>query len=275
MIKLIIDSAAAASKQFVKDNDIQVVHLTTNLEGITKKEGYEDEWGEFFEKLKTTKDFPKTSLPSPEEFLKAFNKADKDDDIIVITISKSLSGTYNSAVVARDMYKYPEKVYIIDSGQCAQSELFLVEEVAELIKSGKTIEEVYEIAKVIPTKTQIQFVPSTIEYLKRGGRIGLLSATLASVLNIKPILSFKNGVLTCAKKCLGMGKALGEMIKNVPEKVKKICVCYIHESEFLNTLIKRVNETFNLNIVEGRKIGPVVGSHIGIGAVGIATLEHY
>lgn len=275
MVKLIIDSPAYASREFVEKNNIGVVSLKFTLDGVTKAEGFENEWGEFFENLKTSKDFPKTSLPSPEDFLKAYNTANENDDIVVITISKSLSGTYNSACVAKDLYAHPEKVFIVDSGQCAQSELLLVEEVVELINQGKSGKEIFEQAQLIATKTCIQFVPSTMEYLKRGGRISLLSATIANVLNIKPILSFKNGVLACTKKCLGMGKALTEMVKSIPQKCKKIYVCYIHESELLKTLINKVNEALKINIVEGKKLGPVIGSHIGVGAVGLATLENY
>ncbi|MBQ2863977.1 MAG: DegV family protein [Clostridia bacterium] len=275
MVKLIIDSPACASKQFVEENNITVVHLSSMLDGVTRQEGFEEDWLEFFEAVKTSSDFPKTSLPSPEQFLEAFATANDGDDILVITISKSLSGTFNAANVAREMYAHPEKVFVVDSNQCCQSELLLVEECVELIKQGLTGKEVYEKALEIATKTRIEFVPTTMEYLRRGGRISLLSATFASVLNIKPILSFKNGVLTCAKKCLGIGKALNEMVKNIPTNLKKIYVCYIHESEVLQHLIDKVNAALKTNIMEAKKIGPVVGSHIGIGAVGLATLENY
>lgn len=275
MVKLIIDSPACASRQYVEENNITVVHLSSMLNGVTKPEGFEEDWPEFFEAVKTSEDFPKTSLPSPEQFLEAFNTANPEDDILVLTISKSLSGTFNAANVARELYARPEKVFIVDSNQCCQSELLLVEECVELIKQGLSGQELYEKALLIATKTRIEFVPTTMEYLRRGGRISLLSATFASVLNIKPILSFKNGVLTCAKKCLGIGKALNEMVKNIPTNLKKIYVCYIHESEVLQQLIDKVNAALNMNIMEAKKIGPVVGSHIGIGAVGLATLEQY
>lgn len=272
MVRLIIDSPACASEEFVKVNNISVVNLNVMLDGESRKEGFEPTWADFFEKLKNTKDFPKTSLPSPEEFLKAFDEFDDSDEIIVVTLSKSLSGTYNAACLAKDMAKNPERIFVIDSGQCAQSELILVEEIVELIKQGKTGQEIFDISQELVTKLCIQFVPSTMEYLKRGGRISLLSATFASVLNIKPILAFKNGVLTCAKKCLGMGKALTEIVRAIPEKCKKIYVIYIHESEFISELIAKVNNHLKLNILEAKKIGPIIGSHIGIGAVGVATL---
>lgn len=275
MVKLIIDSPACASAEYVKENNIKVVNLTVSLNGKTREEGFEETWNEFFTDLKNGDDFPKTSLPSPDSFLTAFEEVPETDDIVVITISKSLSGTYNAACVARDLFKNPERVFVVDSNQCCQSELLLIEEVVELIKKGLSGKEVYEKALLIATKTRIEFVPTTMEYLRRGGRISLLSATFASILNIKPILSFKSGVLTCAKKCLGVGKALNEMVKNIPTNLKKIYVCYIHESDVLQTLISKVNTALNCNILEAKKIGPIVGSHIGIGAVGLATLEEY
>lgn len=277
MIKLIVDSPSCVDYNYAKEHNISVVNLNVELDGVTQKEGFESDWTNYFENLKNSKSFPKTSLPSPEDFLKLYNEAfeaDSNAEIIVVTISASLSGTVNSARIAKDMTSHPEQIFVIDSGECAQSELILIEEIVNMIENEhKTAKEIAEIAEVLKTKLCITFVPSTVEYLKRGGRMSLLTSALASVLSIKPILSFRNGVLTCTKKCIGMGKALAELIKSVPAKFKKLYVCYIHESEFLSQLIEKVNAAFGLNIAEGKKIGPIVGSHIGIGAVGLAFLE--
>lgn len=275
MVYLVVDSTCCVSEQYVKDNNIKVIDLKVTLDGVTRTEGFEDTWGSFFSALKNTKSFPQTSQPSPvefEEIYKSIFEKDKLAEIVVVTLSSSLSGTVNSARLAAQSVN-PERIFIVDSGQTCQSELLLIEEVVEMIKQGKTGKEIEQVANDLKTKICIQFVPSTMEYLKRGGRISLLSATFASVLNIKPILCFKNGVLTCAKKVLGMGKALSEMIANVPKTVKKIYVCYINESEYLQKLIDKVNATFHTNIVEGKNIGPIVGSHIGMGAVGLATID--
>ena len=277
MIKLIVDSPSCVDYNYAKEHNISVVNLNVELDGITQKEGFECDWTDYFNRLKTSKNFPKTSLPSPEDFLKLYNETfnlDSSAQIIVVTISASLSGTVNSARIAKDMTSHPDQIFVIDSGECAQSELILIEEIVNMIENdNKSAKEIAEVAESLKPKLCIEFVPSTVEYLKRGGRMSLLTSALASVLSIKPILSFRNGVLTCKKKCIGMGKALTELIKRKKKNFKKLYVCYIHESEFLNQLITKVNDAFGLNIAEGKKIGPIVGSHIGIGAVGIAYLE--
>lgn len=275
MIKLVVDSTSCISREYAQENDIKVVNLTTTIDDYTIAEGYSDNWDLFFEKVKTSKNFPKTSQPTPAEFEEVYNQIFSQDvtaDIIVVTISQSLSGTANSARLAAQNVN-PNKIFIIDSGQTAQSELLVLEEIVELIKQGQTAQQIMDLAPSITSRACIQFVPQTMEYLKRGGRIDLISATIASVLNIKPILSFKEGDLKNTKKCLGMQKAINEMVAEVPKLFKKIYVCYIHEAgEWLNKLILKVNQTFNLNIVEAKQIGPVVGSHVGIGSIGIAYL---
>lgn len=278
MIKLIVDSPSCISEEYALNHNISVVNLNVELDGVMQKEGFIEDWPDFFERLKASSSFPKTSLPSPEEFLTLYNETfekNKNANIIVVTLSSSLSGTVNSARIAKDMTSRPDQIFVIDSGACAQSELLLIEEIVDLIENqNKSASEIAEIAEELKQKLYIDFVPSTVEYLKRGGRMNLLTAALASVLSIKPILNFRNGVLTCTKKCIGMGKALIELVKGIPQKFKKIYVCYIHESDVLQQLIDKVNKLFNLNILEGKQIGPIIGSHIGVGAVGIACLEN-
>lgn len=274
MIKLVTDSTCCVDKEFAKKHNISVVNLTCSIDNFSMEEGFEENWEEFYNKLKSSKNFPKTSQPTPSAFENVFKETfaqNPNADIIVITISQSLSGTYNSAKLASQIN--PEKIYVIDSGQTAQSELLFLEEVVELINQGKTAKEIYDMQEELRKRVCIEFVPQTLEYLFRGGRINLLKATIANVLNIKPILSFKNGVLTNSKKCLGMQKAIIDLINNVPKNFKKLYVCYIHEAgEWLNKLINKVNQNFNLNITEAKNIGPVVGSHIGIGAIGLAYI---
>lgn len=276
MIKIVTDSTSCVSEAYAKEHNISVVNLTTNLEGNVLQEGFESkQWDQFYESVKASKDFPKTSQPTPAEFEEVFRETLNENSnakILVITISQSLSGTYNSARLAAENVK-PENIFVLDSGQTAQSELLFLEEVVELVNQGKTAEEIFAMGEALRNRVCIQFVPQTMEYLKRGGRIDLLSATIASVLNIKPILSFKNGVLTNTKKCLGMQKAISEMVSEIPANFKKIYIVYIHEAgEWLNRTINKVNETLNTNIKKAFNVGPVVGSHIGMGTVGIAYI---
>lgn len=278
MIRLIVDSTCCMSKEYAKKNGIEIVNLEVMLGDLHQEEGFSDNWKEFFVKLKGTKDFPKTSQPAPERFEKACEKIlkeDKDAKIIILTISNTISGTINAAQIAAS--KFPKgTVFAIDSGACVQSNLVIAEEIIERIKKGITIDTLLREIEKMKAHAMIQFVPSTMEYLKRGGRIGALSATIANVLNIKPIITFKNGVLSSKKKTLGMMNAITEMVKSIPEKFKKLKLAYIYESDFLVKLQEKVKSFLGMDkTLEVAAIGPVVGSHIGIGAIGIATLEDY
>ena len=163
----------------------------------------------------------------------------------------------------------------IDSAQAASCGRIMVEEIVEHIKNGKTFDEL--VNNIIPTlkeKLMIQFVPETMEYLKRGGRIGKLSATLASILKIKPIFNFTNGKVSITKKVLGLGKAISDMILELPKKLKKLYICYIYDNINIETIKNKLN-ALNIKFNDIVKISPVFGSHVGIGAIGLASLEEY
>lgn len=274
MIKFLVDSSINLKKDFVEANDITILQLYTLLDDIEREEGFEDNWQEFFAALKSSKNFPKTSQPSVALYDELFKKYTQDNNqVIFFTLSKTLSGTYETA--NRIAQNYPNNVFVFDTTQVCQSSQFVIEEAIEYRKQNFSAQQIVAKCSELVSKISISFVPQTMEYLKRGGRIGKISAIIANVLNIKPILSFKNGILTCYKKVLGMQKAISELIALVPKTVKKIYVCYIHESKFLQELTDKTRQAFanqNVNIRVG-KIGPVVGSHIGIGAIGLAYLD--
>ena len=276
MIHFVVDSTFSVTKKYAQKHNITVVSLNTLLDGVTAPEGYPDTFGEFFAKLKQSKGFPKTSQPSPELFEQIFREKLKNDDdrVLVLTISVSLSGTYNAARIAKDNVD-PNRISLVDSTQTGQSSLLLLESVVERYENEPAIslEELTEYAKGLTPKVCLQFVPQTMEYSRRGGRIGLLSATFASFLNIKPILVFKEGVLTCGKKTLGMANAMVEMIKSIPATVKKIYVAYVDHSNLLETFKEKVKAKFPTVPMDVGEISPVVGSHVGPGALGVAYID--
>lgn len=273
MIKIITDSTACLSRDYAKKHGVSVVGLNTTIDNFVLHEELSSNWHAFYEALKTSKNFPKTSQPTPEMFETEFSKVFAENEnahIIVITLSQSLSGTFNAARLAAQNSR-PQNITVVDSTQTALSQRLFVEELVSAVESGQTLAQVLQLANDLTGRITIAFVPQTMEYLKRGGRISLLSATIASVLNIKPILAFRSGKLTNTHKCLGMQKAINELVKLVPATVKKIVVCYVHEAgEWLQKTAELVKKTLSLASVEVAGVSPVVGSHIGIGAVGVA-----
>jgi len=275
MIHLITDSTFGIPKEYAEKNDIKIVNLKLILDEKVTDEGFQDTWDEFYSRYKTSKNFPTTSQPSPEDFISAIKEVIEEDsnaEIIILTLSSALSGTINAATIAVSEFK-SRKIVAIDTAQACVCGRLLTEELVELIKIGKTFDEI--VSEIIPTlkeKLDIHFIPATMDALKRGGRIGKLSATLASVLKIKPLFSFKNGLITIKKKVLGIGRAISEMIHELPKKLKKLYICYICNDDLVPEIQQKLDKE-KIAYNEIVPVGPVFGAHVGMGAIGLASLE--
>lgn len=277
MIRFIVDSTFGITREFAEENKIKVVKLKMMLDGETTEEGFHDEWNAFYEKIKTSKNFPTSSQPSPQAFIDAIEEIyqeDKDAEIFILTIAEYLSGTINSANLAVSNFE-GKKIKAIDTGAVCACSVMMLEEMIDLAREGKTFEELAEIAPRIKENLQIQFVPSTMEYLKRGGRIGKLSATILDVLKIKPIFLFKNNEISVTKKTLGLAKAIVDAISMLPKKIKKIAACFIYEETNLPMLFNKLSAKFPKIKIAKFAVSPMFGVHVGIGSVGIATLAEY
>ncbi len=272
MIKLIVDSTAYIPKEFIEENDITVVPLHVLYMDKEFEEGLPGSYDEFFESFTKTKLFPKTSQPSPESFIKAYDKViDEKNEAIVFTISASLSGTYSVANLARESCKNPEKITVIDSMSTGQNIWGYCMEVIEKANEGWNREQIVKYISALQVNSQICFVPDSLEYLKKGGRIGRVSATIGSLLQIKPILTFKQGTLLCAKKIFGMGKAISDLIAMIPEKTKRLFAIHIANTKFFDVLLQKMKSAFPKTKIYEGELGPVVAAHIGP-AVGICYI---
>lgn len=275
MIKIIVDSTAYVPKEYADAHDITVIPLRVLYKDQEFDEGYPGTYDAFFEDFVKSKVFPKTSQPSLELFLNEYNKAiDKGDDVFVMTMSSTLSGTNSVANLAREECKDPSKVHVLDSGVNVQTLFGFVMEAVEMRDKGATVEEIIERIKTLMPNSQVSFIPDTLEYLKKGGRIGKVTATIGTILQIRPIISFGRGVLT-DKKIFGMQKAMKELVASIPEKIKRLFIIHIANTKFFEMLKKMVNEWLSkrpdrdkIEVYEG-EVGPVTASHVGP-AIGLA-----
>ncbi|MGN1200818.1 MAG: DegV family protein [Candidatus Caccovivens sp.] len=275
MIKIIVDSTAGTPKEYADAHDITVVPLRVLYKEHEFDEGFPGSYDAFFEDFVKTKVFPKTSQPSLETFIEQYNKAiDEDKDVLVLLMSSTLSGTYNVACLAKEQCKAPERVYVVDTLANVQTVLGFVMEAVNLRDNGATCEEIVEKLQDFMQNSYVSFIPDSLEYLAKGGRIGKVSATLGSILQIKPIITFKRGVLS-DKKSFGMQKAIKDLIASIPEKIKRLFILHIANTKFFELLKKMVNEWLdkrpdkdNIEVYEG-EVGPVTASHVGP-AIGLA-----
>lgn len=269
-IKIITDTTSYITKEFAEKHDISVVKLNYTFDGVTFSEGFPGEFDGFFNKLANTKLFPTTSQPSTGEFMEEFTKALKKgyESIIVILLSSKLSGTYSNAMLAKNMLG-DERITIIDSEQAASNLKFLVEDALNMVKSGKTREEIVEYIESKKKNMSIYLTVDTLEYLKRGGRLSGVQSAIGDVLNIKPIIMLKDGELRLLEKVRGKSKAISNIVDRIPDNVSRISICHILnelEAQKLEETIKLRFDNVDISIDE---LGPVIGCHIGPKSIGI------
>lgn len=277
MIKIITDSTAYIPKEYAEKHNITIIPLRVLYKGTEFFEGFPGTFDDFFEDFTKTKIFPKTSQPSLETFIEEYNKViDNNDEAIVLTLSINLSGCYNAATLAREQCKDPSKIHVIDTNCITQTIWGYVMEAVEMIEKGSTCEEIINRINVLIQNSAVSFIPETLEYLAKGGRIGKITATIGSILKIKPIITFKKGILS-DKKAIGMQKAMKDLISSIPKKLKRLFVIHIADTKFYEVLKKMVNDYISkredkdkIEVYEG-EVGPVTASHVGP-AVGLAWI---
>ena len=163
---------------------------------------------DFLQKMKNYPDTPKSACPSPEDYLKHFDKA---DEVYIITISSKLSASYNSAKIAIDMYheeKGKNRVYLIDSKGAAATQALLANKIVELKNAGADYDETVKGVEELNAKKQTTFVLETLENLRKNGRLTGLKAFIAEALNIKPVMTTdKEGNIIKADQARGINKA--------------------------------------------------------------------
>ena len=276
-IKIVTDSTSYISDEYIKKYDIKLVSLNVIINGVSSRE-IDIENEVFYEEIKNSKEIPKSSQPIPEEMLNTFREIVEDGDSIVgIFLSSKMSGTYSNANMIKDMIleDYPDAdIHILDSKTNCMQMGFAVIEAARTASEGKSINEVINAANHVINNSRFLFTPETLEYLKKGGRIGGAAALFGNVLQIKPILTVVNGETSVFKKVRTRKKAIEEIVKTVLEEIESkglgdIVVHHINCQEDGLKLAKALENKLGKK-VDIQSIGPVIGVHVGPGSIGIA-----
>ena len=276
-IKIVTDSTSYISDEYIKKYDIKLVSLNVIINGVSSRE-IDIENEVFYEEIKNSKEIPKSSQPIPEEMLNTFREIVEDGDSIVgIFLSSKMSGTYSNANMIKDMIleDYPDaEIHILDSKTNCMQMGFAVIEAARTASEGKSINEVINAANHVINNSRFLFTPETLEYLKKGGRIGGAAALFGNVLQIKPILTVVNGETSVFKKVRTRKKAIEEIVKTVLDEIESkglgdIVVHHINCQEDGLKLAKALENKLGKK-VEIQSIGPVIGVHVGPGSIGIA-----
>ena len=277
-IKLITDSASDLPLEFVKDNDIDFVSLGVNIDGnfILDDLGENFKMDEFYSLIRQGK-MPSTSQANVFAFEEIFEKYVKEGyKIIYIGLSSALSGTFNSSVIARDsvLEKYNDAdISVIDSKSVSLGEGLLVYKACELINKGLDKDEIVNFIENIKEKVIHSIVVDDLAHLKRGGRISGATATVGSILNIKPTLTLDNeGKVVVKSKIKGKKKAIKYLASEIKDNAidlenQTIFICHadcLTEAEELKNIILEESTVKDVII---NSIGVVIGTHGGPGTL--------
>ena len=276
-VKLVTDSTSYISEEMRKEYDISVVSLNVILNGKSYREVDLDN-EEFYKAMDESGEIPTSSQPSIEELSNVFKRiVQAGDDVVGVFLSSEMSGTYSSAHLVKSMIleEYKDaKIEIIDSRtNCMQMGLQVLYG-AKLAKEGKSIEEVSEGVKKVRGSSRFLFVPDTLKYLKKGGRIGGAAALFGTILQIKPILTVKDGMTSVFDKVRTRKKAVNVILDKVFDDIEKnglgdVVVHHINCEEEGKELAARLEEKLNIK-VKVKSIGPIIGLHVGPGSIGVA-----
>ncbi len=275
--KIIVDSTADLVPA-IKEK-VTVVPLTVHFGDEEFVDGVDLDRKVFYERLIESDVLPTTSQATPDSFMKEFEKIKKaGESAVVITLSSSLSGTYQSATIAAAEY---DNIYIVDSGSAAIGSGILVELACDMVESGMSASEIATKLEEVKKKLIVVALVDTLEYLKKGGRISKTVAMVGGVLNIKPVISLVNGEIGMLGKARGSKMGNNLLIEEINKAggvdfSKPVLLGYTGISDAL--LLKYIEDSKNIwegNLDEVRYsiIGSVIGTHAGPGAVAVAFFK--
>ncbi len=276
-IKIVTDSTSYIPYDLRKEYDISVVSLGVTFELDSFPEEEIDQ-GAFYERMARSKSIPTSSQPAPMDFYNTFEKlVTNNNKVVGIFISSDMSGTYSTALMAKRMIieKYPAaEIEILDSRSNCMQLGFAVLAAARAAKAGASIIEVVEQAAQVMKRSRFLFVPDTLEYLQKGGRIGGAAALLGSLFQIRPILTVIDGrtalLSKFRKKERALQAAVGIFLTDVKEKgLGEAIIHHINCKSEAAELAALVREKLGVNLPVC-SIGPVIGLHVGPGTLGIA-----
>jgi len=278
-VAIITDSTSDIPEELAKELDIKIIPLSVIFgEESFLDDGKDITIKEFYKKIRSSEKLPTTTQPTPKNFIELYSDILKtSDSVISIHISKKMSGTINSAEMAKKEMPGSD-IEIIDS-ECVHMPLgFLALKAAQLANEGKSKEEIIKEVHDLKLKIKVLIVPSTLEYLKKGGRIGKAKGLIASLLEIKPILTIHDGEISQFKTARRWNQAKTELINSMKTMVKnpENLIVSIGDSDAKDDaaeMYEKIKEAFNPKKIYRVDIGIVVGSHLGPGGLGITFYE--
>jgi DegV family protein with EDD domain len=274
-VRIVTDSVADLPPQVVEELGITVIPLIIRFGEEVYRDGIDLAADQFYEKLQSSKVFPATSVPSPQTFAEAYDKlAEEAEEILAITLSSKLSAIHEVALQGIGLMKRQCRVEVVDSLSATMTEGFIVMKAAQAAKAGASLDEVMEVARENVPRVAFLAAFDTLEYLRRGGRVGRAGVFLGSVLKINPLITLKDGLVEPAGRTHSRAKAI--------DRLYDFAASYSHIEEMAigNTacpddaeaLAERLGAIFPKERIYRSKMTPVIGTHTGPGLLLVVIL---
>ncbi len=278
-VAIVTDSTAYIPPDLLQQYQITVTPQILIWGEETFQDGVDIQPQEFYRRLSTAKIMPTTSQVSVVTMQNTFQRlVEEGHEVLGIFISSKLSGTIQSAVQAREaMGAAGEKVSIVDSLTTAMAMGFIALAAARAAQAGASLKECQQVAEAAREHVGVYFVVDTLEFLHRGGRIGGAQRFLGTALNMKPVLSLRDGRVEAVERIRTKSKAIERVLELVSEDIKgrtpvRLATLHANAAEEAKQLLDRASAMFQASESIFSEVSPVIGTHAGPGTVGLAYM---
>ena len=276
MVKVVTDSCSDITPQLAQELGISVVPLYVNFGNETYRDNVDLSTEEFYHKLETSKIRPTTATATPADFAKIFTKLmEETKEILTITLSEKFSGTYTAALQAKAMVKKDCRIEVIDSKAGAGAQMLLVISAAKMAQAGANLDHIIDQVKKAIPRVHIRMSFDTLEYLRRGGRIGKVQAFLGSLLKVNPIVGIKDGATFPIARSRNRTQAMDFLVNFVKgfSQLEAVAIEDATTPDDLQILAERLKDVAPPERIYRSKVSPVVGTHVGPHVLAVAILE--
>jgi len=274
MLRIVTDGAGDIPAGWEKEYDIQVIPINIQFGEKTYLQNVDMDSEGFYKMVDESKKIPKTSQPSPHQFMEFYKKiAQKGDIILSVHVTSKLSGTYASAVAAAQDLKDMFTVFPVDSAGGSLGLGFICREARRMDRAGKSVDQIIKYIEDIKERIRIILTLDTLEYARMSGRVGMFSAALASILNVKPIAVLRNGIVDMVDKVRTRKVALERVIAMAAEEFndQPIYLGVVHARDIASgkNLMAEASKRFNCKETVLTDLSISLAANFGPGTVGL------